>query len=192
MKVIVGLGNPGYKYQNNRHNVGQMFVDYLSQAHPELVWGSDKKSPNQFKEPTLPNIPNNAKLAPRHDKAKIRFVKTTVFMNQSGSEIKKLLKIANSKIENLIVAHDDLDIPLGKYKINKGQGPRLHNGINSIEEQLGTQDFWRLRIGIDNRTKDDWIDGETYVLQDFSAEEREKVYKIFPTISQRLTNIIES
>ncbi len=160
MKVIVGLGNPGYKYRNNRHNVGQMFVDYVDKI--------------------------------QNDNTKVKITKTTVFMNQSGAEIKKLLKIANSKIENLLIVHDDLDIPLGKFKINKGSGPKLHNGINSIEQALGTKDFWRVRIGVDARTQTNWIDGETYVLQNFGKEEKEKVYAIFPVIYQRLTNIIES
>ena len=87
---------------------------------------------------------------------------------------------------NLFVVHDDLDLPLGKFKIQKGVGPRLHNGIESIENHLMTKDFFRVRIGIDNRTPENWIDGETYVLQDFRPEEKEKIYNLFPDISARL------
>ena len=71
------------------------------------------------------------------------------------------------KIENLVVVHDDLDIPLGSFKIQFGRGPKDHNGILDIEEKLGTKDFWRVRIGIDNRPLDNKPMGEIYTLEDF-------------------------
>lgn len=94
--------------------------------------------------------------------------KTSVFMNDSGSEVKRLL--GNLDPENLYIIHDDLDIPLGSYKIQKGTGPKLHNGILSIERELGTSDFWRVRIGVDNR-EGEGVPGEEYVLQDFREDE---------------------
>ncbi len=175
MYTIVGLGNPGQKYQNNRHNVGQMFVEYVKSQNSNL-----------------------------------KIVKTDTFMNQSGKFIKKLIGHWNLKIENLVVAHDDLDIPLGKFKIQKGQGPRLHNGLVSIENALETNDFWRIRIGVDNRPArrphrqnpdevqslnedrqtNRWINGETYVLSDFTPEEKTVLNAIFPKIYQQLFNQI--
>jgi PTH1 family peptidyl-tRNA hydrolase len=109
-------------------------------------------------------------------------------MNQSGIFIKKLVRNLKLEISNLIVAHDDLDIPLGKFKIQKGTGPQLHNGIESVENSLKAKDFWRIRIGVDARTKENWIDGETYVLQNFKQEELQIIQSVFPEIIKRLQN----
>src|SRR3990167_10011796 len=139
MKLIVGLGNPGGKYRDNRHNVGHWVVEAL------------------LKRP-LPN----------------EFVvkKSPVFVNDSGVFVNKLVEQYRAKPSDLWVIHDDLDIPLGSYKIQKGKGPKLHNGVNSIERELGTDEFWRVRVGVDSRDPESRISGEEYVLQDFSQEER--------------------
>jgi len=98
--------------------------------------------------------------------------KSDVFMNDSGSSV--LAQCTKYKIQSpdLYMIHDDLDIPLGSYKIQFGIGPKVHNGINSIETELGTKDFWRVRVGVDNRRPDDRTPGEEYVLQNFTDEER--------------------
>jgi PTH1 family peptidyl-tRNA hydrolase len=102
--------------------------------------------------------------------------KSGVFMNESGSFVKGALsKYPSIPVSNLYIVHDDLDIPLGAYKIQFGLGPKDHNGVNSIEAELGTKDFWRMRIGIENRgnpTSHEATRGEEYVLQDFTKEER--------------------
>jgi len=150
MMLIVGLGNPGPKYQNNRHNVGYMFIDYIN-----------KQIKNE----------------------KIKIVKTNVFMNNSGIAVNKLVRNLKLEIENLIVIHDDLDIPLGKFHIQFGVGPQLHNGLESIENHLKTKDFWRIRIGVDNRLPDKKILGETYALQNFLSDEKKLLEtEIFPKI----------
>ncbi len=87
-----------------------------------------------------------------------------VFMNESGRLLQGLPE------GELYVAHDDLDVKLGEFKIQFGKGPKDHNGVESVERALGTKDFWRIRIGIDNRTTP--VDGETYVLQKFTPEEK--------------------
>ena len=108
-------------------------------------------------------------------------------MNKSGNTVGKFVR-STKAAKDLIVVHDDLDIPLGKFKIQKGVGPLLHNGIESIENSLAGKDFWRVRIGIDNRKPNTWIDGETYVLQDFQPEEKKIVSELFPSIFVRLKN----
>ncbi|MBI4225727.1 aminoacyl-tRNA hydrolase [Candidatus Roizmanbacteria bacterium] len=169
MHLIVGLGNPGEKYKNNRHNVGFMFVDYMA----KLLNGSIAKK--QFNNITIQQY-NNLILA-----------KPLTFMNHSGQAVTKILTDYRVPITDLLVVHDDLDIPIGKFKIQKGVGPRLHNGIESIEKSLGTKDFWRLRIGVDNRNPDNWVDGETYVLNDFLLDEKKLLLKqVFPKILKRL------
>ena len=164
MYLIVGLGNPGEKYKNNRHNVGFIFIDFIA----KLLNGYIAKK--QYNNITIQQF-NNLILA-----------KPLTFMNLSGKAVKKLTSNLQLPTSNLIIVHDDLDIPLGKFKIQSGVGPRLHNGIESIENTLGSKNFWRVRIGVDNRTQNGWIDGETYVLQNFKPNEKEKIKQIFPRI----------
>jgi len=118
---------------------------------------------------------------------KVKIVKTNVFMNNSGAAALKLLSVYKIKIENLIIVHDDLDIPLGKFHIQFGVGPLLHNGLESIEQHLKTKDFWRVRIGIDNRLPDKKVLGEIYTLQNFLSQEKKLLAtEIFPKIFSQL------
>jgi PTH1 family peptidyl-tRNA hydrolase len=155
MILLIGLGNPGPKYKNNRHNVGHMFVDYL--------------------------------LGNQGDNLKIKVLKTDCFMNVSGIFVNKLIRRLKLETNSLIVVHDDLDIPLGKFHIQFASGPQLHNGLESIEQHLKTKDFYRIRIGVDNRPPDRKIPGETYALQNFLHEEKKLLdTEIFPKISAQL------
>ena len=181
--IIIGLGNPGKKYQNNRHNVGHMFIDYLTQNQVRLGKNHGRRGQNS------PLLPIKSGFA---GQAKLKTFKTNCFMNESGKEVAKIIKNLKLKIKNLIVVHDDLDIPLGKFRIDFGRGPRLHNGLKSIEQTLKTKDFWRIRIGVDNRQKTGWVDGEAYVLQDFLPEEREILEKeVFGKIVKKLFEMIK-
>lgn len=155
MKLIIGLGNPGIKYQNNRHNAGYMYVDYLKSQ--------------------MSNV-----------KSDIIIAKTATYMNLSGKSVQALMQKNKTKLEDLIVVHDDLDIPLGKFRIVKGYGPKLHNGIESIENHLGTKDFLRIRIGVDNRTPENRTSGIDYVLQNFTEEEAKTLLATFPHITKLL------
>jgi len=98
--------------------------------------------------------------------------KSDVFMNESGSLVKKLIDQYKLKPEDLYVIHDDLDIKLGEYKIQLGHGPHDHNGLNDIYKKLGTDNFWHVRIGIDNRLPEERTEGIVYVLQNFTDEEK--------------------
>jgi len=143
MKIIVGLGNPGIKYVNNRHNVGHMVIDQV----------------------------NNEKLKVKNFKT----FKSDKYMNDSGLFIKKLKdKYLMMQFSELYIIHDDLDIPLGSFKIQFGKGPKGHNGILDIEERLGSGDFWRVRVGVENRLQGigDRLQGKQYVLEDFTEEEK--------------------
>ncbi|MFH1827302.1 MAG: aminoacyl-tRNA hydrolase [bacterium] len=171
MKLLIGLGNPGEKYKNNRHNVGHHFVDFLL----------DKLTSYELTSLDL------------------KLVKTDCFMNLSGEFVKKILKKhQNIDINDLYIAHDDLDIPLGKFKIDKGTGPRLHNGIKSIEKALKSKNFWRIRIGVDNpstrftRSGQVRIDGEKYVLSDFTKNEKTSLDKVFVEIIKKVEEMSSS
>ena len=172
MLLIVGLGNPGEKYKNNRHNAGYMFIDHMVKW---LNCYMAKKTKSY-----LTMQPSNH--------ATILLAKPLTFMNNSGTAVKSLTTYHHLLTTNLIVVHDDLDIPLGKFKIQMGSGPRLHNGLDSIEKTLRKKNFWRVRIGIDNRPLTAWVDGESYVLQNFTKEEKEIIHNLFPVILNRLKN----
>lgn len=170
MKLIVGLGNPGEKYENTRHNVGFFVVDRLSDGDNVsevngdsiiVEWGEDRQVYTR-------SVSLDAKTAV--------LAKPQTFMNESGKAVKFLCQKHKLTPEEVLVIHDDLDIPLGSYKLQFGKGPRLHNGVTSVENYLGTKDFWRLRVGIENRGQKAVgqqvrSTGEDYVLSKFSKEE---------------------
>ena len=136
MKLVVGLGNPGEKYKDTWHNVGFMVIDAIIK--------------------TLTVSPHIEKkldsLIFYHHASQTVFARPQTFMNSSGVSVKKLLVHFKIKLPNMWVIHDDLDLVLGSYKIQKGKGPREHGGLLSIYEKLETKNFWHVRIGVDNRT----------------------------------------
>ncbi len=153
MKVIVGLGNPGKKYEGTRHNAGFFVVDALAALY-SLTWSMVK--------------PVNSHVA---KSGELFLVKPQTYMNDSGVAVSDVLSYYKVSVADLTVIHDDLDITLGEYKIQKGVGPKVHNGLLSIEEYIGV-DFTRVRVGIENRDSENRIPGETYVLTPFSTHER--------------------
>jgi peptidyl-tRNA hydrolase, PTH1 family len=193
MKLIVGLGNPGEKYKNTRHNTGYLVLDELIARISNFQFPISNEACNfQFSKKFNADIYKNEG---------ILLAKPQTFMNDSGSAVVKLTSFYHLLPNDLFVVHDDLDIKFGEYKIQNGIGPKVHNGIVSIEEKLGIKDFWRVRIGIDNRyqnlqkRENEKISGEDYVLQDFTFEEQttlKKVVKIVITdLADRLNLIIK-
>ncbi|OGM24867.1 hypothetical protein A2962_04155 [Candidatus Woesebacteria bacterium RIFCSPLOWO2_01_FULL_39_61] len=189
MRLIIGLGNPSNKYENTRHNVGFVVLDELKNKifsfspsqrlsgaggqipmvrrarHPEQsrgVYNQFLNSDFQFEKKFNADI---LKLD------NLMLAKPQTFMNSSGASVKKLVVQYKIIMADLWVIHDDLDLRLGAYKIQRGVGPKLHYGTASIEEQLGRKDFWRVRVGLDNRPSDNRVSGEEYVLQNFGEIE---------------------
>ncbi len=152
MKILLGLGNPGPEYVGTRHNAGMMLVERLAEKlSSDYGW---RKSKGVL----------------YYESGDWLLLKTGgIFMNESGRMIREAMDMKGREHE-WWVAHDDLDIKLGEYKIQKGKGPKEHNGVISVEQALGTTDFWRVRLGIENRRGA--ISGEEYVLQRFAGEER--------------------
>lgn len=153
MFIIVGLGNPGKKYELTRHNLGFRVLDLLAGSN----W--EEKYDSQF-----------LKLAD------VILAKPQTFMNNSGRAVKEILKYYPAA--ELIVIHDDLDFPLGTLKIQKNSSAAGHNGVKSLIEELGTQDFIRIRLGIDNPEARGQVPGEDFVLQKFSSDEEKIVNEI--------------
>ncbi len=165
-KLILGLGNPEDEYLLTRHNTGYMFIDFLLEEFKD----NDIKE-RRIKSTIIHQVRDDLVLA-----------KPLTFMNNSGISVKEIVKWLNIDLdEDFILVHDDLDISLGKYKLQFKKSPRDHNGVKSVEQHLGTTGFKRLRIGIDNR-KNKNISGEKYVLQRFSEEEIIELKKVFNEI----------
>jgi len=189
--VLMGLGNPGVKYAKTRHNVGFLFLDWLkeqaeTQTGENYEWKYDKYADAELlKLPASAFLHNKSEQAPPDQSSNVQsplsivLVKPQTFMNRSGFTAHKLL--ANTVFHSqttLIVVHDDLDIRLGDFKLSFGKGPKLHNGIASIESSLRFKDFWRVRIGVDNRTER-LVSGEEYVLGNWMAEEGKILQDLF-------------
>jgi PTH1 family peptidyl-tRNA hydrolase len=168
MKIIVGLGNPGRKYARTRHNAGFMAIDELA--------GSLHADITQEKHHALLG-------RVRIDSAEAVLVKPQTYMNDSGRAVAAVLRDAYRTVSDLIVLHDDLDLPLGSVRVKVGGGHGGHNGLRSIIEYLGSPDFIRVRIGISRPALN--MDAADYVLSPFLAEER-------PTVSEAVAKAAEA
>lgn len=174
MKLIVGLGNIGEKYTNTRHNVGFMFLDFLVRRLGDNSNFEEKQSLKGLILKTPSTI----------------YLKPTTLMNGSGRSVALVSNYFGVETHDIIVIHDDLDIKLGSYKIQEGVGPALHNGISSIEEEIETENFTRVRIGVDNRDPLNRIPGEAYVLSNFSDTEIALIEETFPLIAKDIESVI--
>lgn len=153
MKLIVGLGNPGSRYAENRHNVGYQCIDRLIERHS---LGSGRL---MFKAQT-----SSGHIAG----VKVVLARPLTFMNLSGQSVRPLLRWYRIALSDLLVIYDDLDLPLGKIRLRQQGGSAGHKGMRSIIEALGTQDLPRLRIGIGRPVHGEPPD---HVLSDFAPDE---------------------
>ena len=134
LQLFVGLGNPDKKLLTTRHNVGFWFLDSLSKKlNRDFVYSK------KFDSDIFTNEYNNQEFT---------MMKPMSYINNSGIPIKKFIKNKNIEPENILVIYDDIDLTVGKIRLKHGGGSGGHNGLNSIVEQLGSKNFWRLRIGI--------------------------------------------
>ncbi|MBC2160383.1 aminoacyl-tRNA hydrolase [Listeria booriae] len=154
MKMIVGLGNPGKKYERTRHNVGFMVVDELSFRH-QTPWKKSKFNG------MISNIVVNGE--------KVLLVKPLTFMNLSGECVRPLMDYYDIPVEDVLIVYDDLDLPTGKIRLRQKGGAGGHNGMKSLIQHLKTQEFNRIRVGVDRPANGDVIN---YVLGDFPKAEQ--------------------
>lgn len=170
MILILGLGNPGEKYRNTRHNAGFIFLDEIREF---LGWDNLYQVGDWDSDATFHSQLCSIKV---DGEKRILLAKPTTFMNSSGIAARKLVrKNSISVLSDFILVHDDLDLKLGSYKIQRAKAPRVHNGVNSVQSHLATLDFLRIRIGIDNRDPSSSIPGDEYVLGRMSEEEVNKL-----------------
>lgn len=171
MFYIVGLGNHGEKYQNTRHNVGWLVCDYVREKGGLPTLAPDNSMSGRVTEGSISGVA-------------VRMLYPDTFMNNSGSAVAKF--VPKAELENLIVIHDDIDLPLGEIKLGKGRGDGGNNGIKSVIEKLGTKDFIRIRVGIAPRS---FWSGEVkrpkgggplerFVLKSFTRSEEAKLEEV--------------
>ncbi|MBQ9961548.1 MAG: aminoacyl-tRNA hydrolase [Firmicutes bacterium] len=155
MYIIVGLGNPGKKYEATRHNMGFMTVDQLAETH-----GIDV---NKIK---FKSLVGEGRIAGQ----KVLLVKPQTYMNLSGEAVRQVMDFYKIEPEELIVVYDDIDIPTGQVRIRKKGSSGTHNGMRNILQHIQTEDFPRIRVGIGSGKKEDMIN---YVTGNVSKSERE-------------------
>lgn len=153
IKLVMGLANPGERYALTRHNAGEWFVNL---SIPSNAW----KTENSL----------HARIAKRNN---LLFAISTTYMNLSGQAAQALCHYYKIKPEEILVAHDEIDLPVGTIRLKQNGGHGGHNGLRDIIKHLGTQDFWRLRIGVGRPTHSSQV--ENYVLNAPSREERSQI-----------------
>ena len=171
--VMVGLGNPGKKYERNRHNVGFRFLDQFAKVQ----------------KTSFVNSKFNVQLAECEIKNKrCLLVKPLTFMNASGVAVSQILNYYKIPIEKLLVVYDDISFDVGNYKLKKKGSSGGHKGINSIIEQLGTEIFDRIKIGV-GKNKD--VDLKNWVVSNLSNEQLNIIESLFLELNEVVKVILE-
>lgn len=184
-KLIVGLGNPEEQYRGTRHNLGFALLDEYLRRHHDItqinnIWSSEKKFKSQI-----------AKLAD------LIFAKPQTFMNKSGLAVALLAQYYKVDPEDIIIIHDEMDLPLGHLKIRQGGAAAGHHGVESIIESLGTDKFIRMRLGIGTikaltgERKLSSFNAEHFVLDPFTPKEATVIKHLFKKATKALDILLE-
>ena len=173
MKLIVGLGNPGHIYSHNRHNIGFMCLRHFARIHRIKF---DKKQ--GLARTGTGEIAGN----------KVVLARPQTHMNLSGESVVRLVARLHIEPSDLLVIHDDLDLPLGKIRVRHGGSSGGHKGIDSIISQLGSRDFYHIRVGIGRPTPTEDKEAQivAYVLDDFTPDEKRTITQVLPMVSQSI------
>ncbi len=172
MKMIVGLGNPGKEYELTRHNIGFMVIDNYAKEYK----ASFKKKYNGLYTKIY------------HNGEYIILLKPLLYMNLSGIVVAKFAKFFKIEAKDILIIHDDLDMPVGKIKIKFNSSSGGHNGIKNIIENLGTSEFTHFKIGIGNDKNKETKD---YVLGKFNKEEIQRINKIIPYSTRIIDDYVD-
>ncbi|OGC82771.1 MAG: aminoacyl-tRNA hydrolase [Candidatus Abawacabacteria bacterium RIFCSPHIGHO2_01_FULL_46_8] len=175
MICIVGLGNPGKKYQTTHHNYGFLALDEFVRVHlPQAKWQLDKKQETEVIEDSLAD-------------QKLLLLKPQTFMNNSGKAVKALCQHLPLETNHIWVIHDDIDLDLGVIRVRLGGTAAGHKGVQSVIDHLGTANFWRIRLGIGPLPP---FELEHYVTMSFTAEELPAVAETNKKIAELLVQAI--
>lgn len=174
MKLIIGLGNPGKKYEQTRHNIGFLVIDQLKNKLAAPDFKINKKFQAEISEINI-------------NKEKIILAKPQTFMNESGKAVKLLKNFYKIPIKKIIIIRDDIDMEFGKYREKQDSSSGGHNGINSIIEKLNSQKFLQIKIGVRNNGIEK-MDPADFVLQNFTSQEKENLKKLLPQWLEKIKN----
>ena len=161
IKMIVGLGNIGKEYENTRHNVGEWLISEIAKEQNESFSSNSKLNSNIAKVSTA--------------YSNVLLVFPTTYMNNSGLAVSKVANFFKIQLEEILVAHDELDIDCGQIRLKKGGGHGGHNGLRSIHQHLGTNEYLRLRIGIGHPGHKSKV--SNYVLSNPSVQQKSLIDK---------------
>jgi len=175
MRLVVGLGNPGEKYENTRHNIGFLIVDKMAQKRGVVM-----RLENQYKAENGDFNINDER---------VKLAKPQTFMNESGKAISLMKNYYKLDSEDIWVVHDDVDLEEGKVRIALGGSSAGHKGVQSIIDNLGTEQFWRIRVGVG---RSDQIPTETWVLQNFEVDMTKIIDEMAGFVLESLNKGIES
>ncbi len=172
IEIIIGLGNTGNEYLNTRHNAGFEFVDYMANG-TRFVKDDKLKA-------FVADVSINGQ--------RVRLLKPTTMMNYSGETLVLAMNYFKIDPSKVLVVFDDLDLPLGEFKIQFARGPKVHNGLLSLENRSKVKDFWRVRIGVDSRDEvtRNSVSGSDYVLAKFKIKERDLLQETFFKIVEEI------
>ena len=180
MNILIGLGNPEKKYELTRHNAGFMLLDKIQKTLDFPDFEFNKKFNAEISKNNL-------------EEKEILLAKPQTYMNLSGTAVKAILDFYKLSPNDIIVIHDDIDIPLGKYKIATDSSSAGHNGVQNIIDQLGTQKFRRIRIGIGQEKEGALVcrlGVHDFVLEKFTPEELETIEKISEDILEEIKKLL--
>jgi len=183
MKLIVGLGNPGKKYSKTRHNIGWLVLDELAKriqpsTNDQNYWQESKKTKAQYLKTKI-----NGQL--------VELLKPQTFMNNSGYAVAQVVKNHDLNIKtDIIIIHDDKDIALGKIKIQSARSSAGHKGVQSIIDQLGTQNFIRVRVGVASDNQNQMKKTDKFVLSKFGLLEKKKVKQAMDEAAKKITGLL--
>ena len=193
--LVVGLGNPGATYAGNRHNVGAMVAEELARRHTAAPLGASRSSSRgpvgplrAHKARALVAEVRLATAAGGAPGSRTVLAVPTTFMNESGGPVSALMKFFSIDIEQVVVIHDELDIPAGSVRLKLGGGEGGHNGLRSVTKSLGSRDYLRVRVGIGRPPGR--MDPADFVLRDFSAAERAELPFTIDTASDAVEALV--
>jgi PTH1 family peptidyl-tRNA hydrolase len=174
IRLLVGLGNPGPKYEATRHNVGYWLADALVARH-NGQFRVESKFHGLLARLSLSGVD-------------LRVLKPTTFMNRSGQSVAAVMRYFDIPTEEILVAHDELDFPVGMVRLKQGGGHAGHNGLRDIVNLLGSRDFWRLRIGIDHPGDRQQV--VNYVLSRPSREDEGRIFDALDEAERCLPDLL--
>lgn len=174
MYIVIGLGNPGKKYENTRHNVGFMVIDKLAETYGISI------SKLKFKA-----LIGEGKIGTK----KVVLVKPQTYMNLSGEAVREIFNFYKEEPEKFLLIYDDLDTGLGNIRIRKKGSAGTHNGMRSVVSQLGFSDFPRIRIGIGSNGEKEIVD---FVIGNFSKDEKKKIDEVISNVVKATECFVEN